>query len=131
MLVGTSKQYPADPIHTPAHIVPEWYFLPFYAILRSIPNKIGGVLAMIFAILILLLLPIVNTSEIRSTTFRPLFKTFLWILIGDFLFLGWVGQKAGAGFWPFLNLGVDALFDGSVPINHLAPIGSLVRGWSD
>jgi ubiquinol-cytochrome c reductase cytochrome b subunit len=85
---------PADPIHTPAHIVPEWYFLPFYAILRSIPNKIGGVLAMLFAILILFLLPIVNTSEIRSTTFRPLFKIFLWLLIGDFLFLGWVGQKA-------------------------------------
>jgi quinol-cytochrome oxidoreductase complex cytochrome b subunit len=84
---------PADPIHTPAHIVPEWYFLPFYAILRSIPNKIGGVLAMLFAILILFVLPIVNTSEIRSTTFRPLFKIFLWILIGDFIFLGWVGQK--------------------------------------
>jgi ubiquinol-cytochrome c reductase cytochrome b subunit len=85
---------PADPIHTPAHIVPEWYFLPFYAILRSIPNKIGGVLAMLFAILILFVLPIVNTSEIRSTTFRPFFKIFLWLLIGDFLFLGWVGQKA-------------------------------------
>jgi ubiquinol-cytochrome c reductase cytochrome b subunit len=85
---------PADSIHTPAHIVPEWYFLPFYAILRSIPNKVGGVLAMLFAILILLLLPIVNTSEVRSTTFRPLFKIFLWLLIGDFLFLGWVGQQA-------------------------------------
>jgi ubiquinol-cytochrome c reductase cytochrome b subunit len=84
---------PADPIHTPAHIVPEWYFLPFYAILRSIPNKIGGVLAMLFAILILFVLPILNTSEIRSTTFRPFFKIFLWLLIGDFLFLGWVGQK--------------------------------------
>lgn len=84
----------ADPFQTPKHIVPEWYFLPFYAILRSIPNKIGGVLAMLFAILILFVLPIVNTSEIRSTTFRPLFKIFLWLLIGDFLFLGWVGQKA-------------------------------------
>lgn len=84
---------PADPIHTPAHIVPEWYFLPFYAILRSIPNKVGGVLAMLFAILILFALPILNTSEIRSTTFRPFFKFFLWLLIGDFLFLGWVGQK--------------------------------------
>jgi len=85
---------PADSIHTPAHIVPEWYFLPFYAILRSIPNKVGGVLAMLFAILILFIVPVINTSEIRSTTFRPLFKIFLWLLIGDFLFLGWVGQKA-------------------------------------
>jgi len=84
---------PADPMVTPAHIVPEWYFLPFYAILRSIPDKLGGVTAMVGALLILLLIPFTNTSEIRSTTFRPIFKIFYWLLVADFLILGWIGQK--------------------------------------
>ena len=61
---------------TPAHIVPEWYFLPFYAILRSIPHKAGGIIAMGAAIVVLLLLPFINTSEIRSSQFRPLFRKF-------------------------------------------------------
>ena len=65
---------PADPMSTPAHIVPEWYFLPFYAILRSIPDKLGGVVAMGGAIVILLFLPFINTSEVRSSTFRPLYR---------------------------------------------------------
>jgi ubiquinol-cytochrome c reductase cytochrome b subunit len=59
---------------TPSHIVPEWYFLPFYAILRSIPDKLGGVIAMGGALVILLAIPFINTSEVRSTQFRPLFK---------------------------------------------------------
>ena len=84
---------PADPMHTPAHIVPEWYFLPFYAILRSIPDKLGGVAAMGGALVILFLIPFINTSEIRSTTFRPIFKICYWLLVADFLVLGWVGQK--------------------------------------
>jgi len=84
---------PADPMQTPAHIVPEWYFLPFYAILRSIPDKLAGVVAMGGALLILLLIPFTNTSEIRSTTFRPIFKIFYWLLVVDFLILGWIGQK--------------------------------------
>ena len=93
-LLGHPDNYiPADPLHTPAHIVPEWYFLPFYAILRSIPNKLGGVLAMFGSLLILFLIPFINTSEVRSTTFRPLFKIFYWLLVADFLILGWVGQK--------------------------------------
>jgi len=72
--LGHSDNYiPANPLVTPAHIVPEWYFLPFYAILRSIPDKLGGVVAMISAILILLLLPVINTSNVRSTKFRPIF----------------------------------------------------------
>jgi ubiquinol-cytochrome c reductase cytochrome b subunit len=93
-LLGHPDNYiPADPLHTPAHIVPEWYFLPFYAILRSIPNKLGGVVAMFGSLLILLVIPFINTSEIRSTSFRPIFKIFYWILVADFLILGWVGQK--------------------------------------
>nr|YP_010147276.1 cytochrome b [Coscinodiscus wailesii]QQP21837.1 cytochrome b [Coscinodiscus wailesii] len=84
---------PADPMQTPPHIVPEWYFLPFYAILRSIPSKLGGVIAMGGSLIILFFIPFINTSEVRSTTFRPLFKIFYWLLVADFLILGWVGQK--------------------------------------
>ena len=84
---------PADCLQTPAHIVPEWYFLPFYAILRSIPNKLGGVAAMGGSLLILFLIPFINTSEIRSSTFRPIFKIFYWLIVADFLILGWIGQK--------------------------------------
>jgi ubiquinol-cytochrome c reductase cytochrome b subunit len=80
-------------MQTPAHIVHEWYFLPFYAILRSIPDKLGGVAAMGGALIVLFLIPFLNTSEIRSTTFRPIFKVFYWLLVADFLLLGWIGQK--------------------------------------
>ena len=93
MLGHPDNYIPADPMKTPPHIVPEWYFLPFYAILRSIPDKLGGVVAMGGALLILLTIPFSNTSEIRSTRFRPLFKFFYWLLVSDFLILGWVGQK--------------------------------------
>jgi len=78
---------------TPAHIVPEWYFLPFYAVLRSIPDKLGGVAAMGGAIVILLFLPFINTSAVRSSTFRPLYRKFFWFLFADFLLLGWIGQE--------------------------------------
>ena len=84
---------PADPLQTPAHVVPEWYFLPFYAILRSIPHKVGGILAMLGAILVLLLIPYTNTSYIRNTTYRPIFKFCFWLFFADFLILTWVGQK--------------------------------------
>jgi len=84
---------PANPLVTPAHIVPEWYFLPFYAILRSIPDKLGGVLAMGGAIVILLLIPFINTSEIRSTEFRPIYGVAFWFIFADFLLLGWIGQQ--------------------------------------
>jgi ubiquinol-cytochrome c reductase cytochrome b subunit len=80
-------------MQTPAHIVPEWYFLPFYAVLRSIPDKLGGVAAMGGALIILFLIPFTNTSNIRSTTFRPIFKFFYWLIVSDFLLLGWIGQK--------------------------------------
>lgn len=80
-------------MQTPPHIVPEWYFLPYYAILRSIPDKLGGVAAMGGALVILFAIPFTNTSEIRSTKFRPIFKIFYWLLVADFIILGWVGQK--------------------------------------
>merc|ERR1711871_1679717 len=93
-VLGHSDNYiEANALVTPAHIVPEWYFLPFYAILRSIPDKLGGVAAMVLAILILLLLPITNISKLRSSTFRPLYSFSYWSLVSTFLILGWVGQK--------------------------------------
>ena len=84
---------PADPLHTPAHVVPEWYFLPYYAILRSIPHKALGIIAMGGSILVLFLIPFTNTSYVRNTTYRPIFKIFFWIFIADFIILTWIGQK--------------------------------------
>lgn len=84
---------PANPMVTPAHIVPEWYFLPFYAVLRSIPDKLGGVLAMGGAIVMLLIMPWLNTSEVRSSAFRPIYRKLFWFLLADFLILGWIGQN--------------------------------------
>ena len=106
-VLGHADNYiPANPLSTPAHIVPEWYFLPFYAILRSIPDKLGGVVAMISAILILLLLPFINTSEIRSSKFRPIFGIAYWFLVSDFLLLGWIGQKPVES--PYIEIGMMA-----------------------
>jgi len=91
-VLGHSDNYiPANPLVTPEHIVPEWYFLPFYAILRSIPNKLGGVIAMVAAILILLTLPFFHISLIRSSLFRPLWKILFWLFAANFLLLGWIG----------------------------------------
>lgn len=105
--LGHSDNYiPANPLVTPPHIVPEWYFLPFYAILRSIPDKLGGVIAMVSAILVLLLLPSLNTSVVRSSYFRPLYSIFYWFLVSDFLLLGWIGQKPVED--PFIDIGLSA-----------------------
>lgn len=84
---------PANPMSTPAHIVPEWYFLPVYAILRSIPNKLGGVAAIGLVFVCLFALPFLNTSPVRSSSFRPLFKKFYWLLVADCVLLGWIGMQ--------------------------------------
>jgi len=91
---------PANPMVTPPHIVPEWYYLPFYAILRSftvdlplLPAKLQGVLAMFSAILILLFLPWLDTSRVRSAKFRPIFKQLFWIFLADCLLLGYYGGQ--------------------------------------
>lgn len=104
-LLGHSDNYiQANPMSTPAHIVPEWYFLPFYAILRSVPDKLGGVLAMVGAILILLLLPWINTCSSRSGKFRSIFKYAYWFLFVDFLMLGWIGQNPVES--PYIQIGM-------------------------
>ena len=97
----------ANPMKTPLHIVPEWYFLPFYAILRSIPNKIGGVIAMFGSLIVMLTIPFTNSSEIRSTAFRPIFKVFYWLLVVSFFILGWIGQMPVE--YPYTEIGVISM----------------------
>jgi ubiquinol-cytochrome c reductase cytochrome b subunit len=84
---------PANPMSTPAHIVPEWYFLWVYAILRSIPNKLGGVAAIALVFIALLALPFINTAETRSSSFRPIHKKLFWLLVADSVILVWIGLK--------------------------------------
>ncbi len=89
----------ANPLVTPAHIVPEWYYLPFYAILRAIPDKLGGVIAMFGSILILFALPWLDTSKVRSGNYRPLFKGFFWIFAIVCVALGYLGSKPAEGLY--------------------------------
>jgi len=93
----------ANPMVTPAHIVPEWYFLPYYAILRSIPDKLGGVIAMGLSLVTLALLPLVNTSNIRSSFFRPLHRYLFWIWVGNAFVLGWIGGNPVED--PYITIG--------------------------
>nr|YP_010956483.1 cytochrome b [Gephyroberyx darwinii]WMY89576.1 cytochrome b [Gephyroberyx darwinii]WMY90304.1 cytochrome b [Gephyroberyx darwinii] len=91
-LLGDPDNFtPANPLVTPPHIKPEWYFLFAYAILRSIPNKLGGVLALLFSILVLMVVPILHTSIQRGLTFRPLSQMLFWVLVADVLILTWIG----------------------------------------
>ena len=88
---------PANPLVTPAHIVPEWYFLPFYAILRAIPDKLFGVIAMFASLLILFVLPWLDTSKVRSARFRPVYKMLFWAFFIDCIILGYLGGKPPEG----------------------------------
>nr|BAM74680.1 cytochrome b [Diaphus luetkeni] len=91
-LLGDPDNFtPANPLVTPPHIKPEWYFLFAYAILRSIPNKLGGVLALLFSILVLMLVPILHTSKQRGITFRPVTQFLFWLLVADVMILTWIG----------------------------------------
>jgi ubiquinol-cytochrome c reductase cytochrome b/c1 subunit len=87
----------ANPLVTPPHIVPEWYYLPFYAILRAIPSKLGGVVAMFGSIIILCFVPWLDTSRVRSAKFRPLYKWFLWAFFFSVVALGYLGGKPAEG----------------------------------
>jgi ubiquinol-cytochrome c reductase cytochrome b/c1 subunit len=96
--LGHADNYvPANPAVTPTHIVPEWYYLPFYAILRAIPNKLLGVIALFGSIGILAFLPWLDTSRVRSANYRPLFRQFFWIFIAVTVGLGWLGSKPAEG----------------------------------
>ena len=99
----------ANPLVTPVHIMPEWYFLFAYAILRAIPNKLGGVIALVASVLILLVLPFVHTSKLKGLIFRPLGKTFYWLFMANFVFLTWIGAKPVEE--PFIILGqISSIF---------------------
>ena len=89
----------ANPMVTPAHIVPEWYFLPFYAILRAVPDKLLGVIAMFGSIMVLFFLPWLDTSKVRSGRFRPLFRQFFWLFVACCFVLGVVGANPPEGHW--------------------------------
>nr|UWT48974.1 cytochrome b [Retropinna tasmanica complex sp. 'TAS'] len=108
-LLGDPDNFtPANPLVTPPHIKPEWYFLFAYAILRSIPNKLGGVLALLSSILILLLVPILHTSKQRGLTFRPVTQFLFWALVADVIILTWIGGMPVEH--PFIEIGQVASF---------------------
>nr|AFA26203.1 cytochrome b [Iso rhothophilus] len=108
-LLGDPDNFtPANPLVTPPHIKPEWYFLFAYAILRSIPNKLGGVLALLFSILVLMVVPFLHMSKQRSLTFRPLTQFIFWLLVADVVILTWIGGMPVEQ--PFIIIGQLASF---------------------
>ena len=106
-VMGHSDNYiPANPMQTPPSIVPEWYLLPYYAILRSIPNKLAGVIGMLGSLLILLLMPVLDTSRVRGSQFRPLMRFAFWIFVTDFFLLMYIGSQHAEE--PFITIGAIA-----------------------
>jgi ubiquinol-cytochrome c reductase cytochrome b subunit len=106
-VMGHSDNYiPANPMQTPPSIVPEWYLLPYYAILRSIPNKLLGVIGMLGSLLILLAMPILDTSRIRGSQFRPLMRFAFWVFVTDFFLLMYLGSQHAEE--PYITIGAIA-----------------------
>nr|ABO30892.1 cytochrome b [Brama brama] len=132
-LLGDPDNFtPANPMVTPPHIKPEWYFLFAYAILRSIPNKLGGVLALLASILVLMVVPFLHTSKQRALTFRPVSQFLFWTLIADVMILTWIGGMPAEQ--PFIIIGqVASLLYFSLFLVFLPLTGWMenkVLGWS-
>ncbi len=111
-LLAADNYIPANPAVTPAEIVPEWYYLPFYAILRSIPNKLLGVIALFGSILILAFLPWLDTSRVRSARYRPLFRQFFWLFVIVCIGLGYLGSKPPEGLYVVISRVFTAYYFG-------------------
>ncbi len=111
---------PANPLVTPPHIVPEWYFLPFYAILRAVPSKLGGVIAIFASVLILVFVPWLDTSRVRSAKYRPYYKIAFWFFVFTCVALGWLGSKPAEQpyvFWSqFFTIAYFAFFLVALPV---------------
>jgi ubiquinol-cytochrome c reductase cytochrome b/c1 subunit len=141
--MGHADNYiPANPAVTPTHIVPEWYYLPFYAILRAIPNKLLGVVALGASILILAFLPWLDTSRVRSANYRPLYRQFFWVFVLVCIGLGWLGAKPAEGgyviaariltAWYFIHflivLPLLGLIEKPLPLPHSITEAVLAKG---
>jgi ubiquinol-cytochrome c reductase cytochrome b/c1 subunit len=103
LFMAAENYIPANPLVTPSEIVPEWYFLPFYAILRAVPSKLGGVMLMFGSIAVLFVLPWLDTSPVRSAKFRPIYRNLFWLLLVAVVALGFVGAHRPDGIWVVLG----------------------------